>query len=158
MVNKPLISPYFWGGTLGGGRLTSHEKRGQQKVCNLCKGRNDFWVFVFFSSKNWIRGRIVDRTSNLDKRNLHQIQESKILEIQRTMDRSEARSYAAPSHGNLSPLWSLKNQPMKWLYIIQEISNGRTHVSRTPKKPEYLIATYFFGVRWDSVPFNFWWT
>ena len=25
MVNKPLISPYFWGGTLGGGRLTSHD-------------------------------------------------------------------------------------------------------------------------------------
>ena len=25
MVNKPLIGPYFWGGTLGGGRLTSHE-------------------------------------------------------------------------------------------------------------------------------------
>ncbi len=23
MVNKPLIRPYFWGGTLGGGRLTS---------------------------------------------------------------------------------------------------------------------------------------
>ena len=25
MVNKPLIRPYFWGGTLGGGRLTSHD-------------------------------------------------------------------------------------------------------------------------------------
>ena len=34
-----------------------------------------------------------------------------------------------------------------------------THGLRTPKKPEYLIAlaTSFFGVRWDSVPFNFWW-
>ena len=28
MVNKPLIRPYFWGGTLRGGRLTSHEKMG----------------------------------------------------------------------------------------------------------------------------------
>ena len=39
---------------------------------------------------------------------------------------------------------------------IQEISN-RTHVSRTPKKPEYLnisIAPYLGGVRWDSVPFK----
>ena len=27
MVNKPLIRPYFWGGTLGGGRLTSHDYR-----------------------------------------------------------------------------------------------------------------------------------
>ena len=26
MVNKPLIRPYFWGGSFGGGRLTSHEK------------------------------------------------------------------------------------------------------------------------------------
>ena len=27
MVNKPLIRPYFWGGgTLGGGRLTSHDE------------------------------------------------------------------------------------------------------------------------------------
>ena len=25
MVNKPLIRPYFLGGTLGGGRLTSHD-------------------------------------------------------------------------------------------------------------------------------------
>ena len=30
---------------------------------------------------------------------------------------------------------------------------------RTPKTPEYLIgvATYEGKVRWDSVPFNFWW-
>ena len=27
MVNKPLIRPYFWGGTLGRGRLTSHVSR-----------------------------------------------------------------------------------------------------------------------------------
>ena len=27
MVNKPLIRPYFWGGTLGGGRLTSHDTK-----------------------------------------------------------------------------------------------------------------------------------
>ncbi len=26
MVNKPLIRPYFWGGTLGGGWLTSHDE------------------------------------------------------------------------------------------------------------------------------------
>ena len=26
-LNKALLNPYFWGGTLGGGRLTSHEKR-----------------------------------------------------------------------------------------------------------------------------------
>ena len=41
---------------------------------------------------------------------------------------------------------------------IQEISNGRTHVSLTPKKPEYPIARSQLtghGVRWDSVPFNF---
>ena len=25
MVNKTLIRPYFWGGYVGGGRLTSHE-------------------------------------------------------------------------------------------------------------------------------------
>ena len=25
MVHKPLIRPYFWGGMLGGGWLTSHE-------------------------------------------------------------------------------------------------------------------------------------
>ena len=25
MVNKPLIRPYFWGGYVRGGRLTSHE-------------------------------------------------------------------------------------------------------------------------------------
>ena len=25
-LNKALLNPYFWGGTLGGGRLTSHEK------------------------------------------------------------------------------------------------------------------------------------
>ena len=41
---------------------------------------------------------------------------------------------------------------------FQEISN-KTHVSRTPK-PEYLITRSqltWSGVRWDSVPFNFWW-
>ncbi len=27
MVNKPLIRPYFWGGYVRGGRLTSHELR-----------------------------------------------------------------------------------------------------------------------------------
>ena len=33
-----------------------------------------------------------------------------------------------------------------------------TRVSRTPKKPEHLIArSQLNGVRWDSVPFNFWW-
>ncbi len=26
------------------------------------------------------------------------------------------------------------------MHYFQEISNGRTHVSRAPKKPEYLIA------------------
>ncbi len=26
MVNKPLIRPYFWGGYVRGGRLTSHEE------------------------------------------------------------------------------------------------------------------------------------
>ena len=26
MVNKPLIRPYFWGGYVGGGWLTSHDK------------------------------------------------------------------------------------------------------------------------------------
>ncbi len=25
MVNKPLIRPYFWGGYVRGGRLTSHD-------------------------------------------------------------------------------------------------------------------------------------
>ena len=25
MVNKPLIGPYFWGGYVRGGRLTSHD-------------------------------------------------------------------------------------------------------------------------------------
>ena len=24
-LNKALLNPYFWGGTLGGGRLTSHD-------------------------------------------------------------------------------------------------------------------------------------
>ena len=41
--------------------------------------------------------------------------------------------------------------------MVQEISNGRTHVSRTPK-PEYLIARS--QLTWGSVgkvPFNFWW-
>ena len=28
MVNKPLIRPYFWGGYVRGGRLTSHERKG----------------------------------------------------------------------------------------------------------------------------------
>ena len=27
-LNKALLNPYFWGGTLGGGRLTSHELLG----------------------------------------------------------------------------------------------------------------------------------
>ena len=27
MVNKPLIRPYFWGGFVGGDRLTSHDSR-----------------------------------------------------------------------------------------------------------------------------------
>ena len=26
MVNKPLIRPYFWGGYVRGGRLTSHKE------------------------------------------------------------------------------------------------------------------------------------
>ena len=43
---------------------------------------------------------------------------------------------------------------------IQEISNGRTYVSRTPKKnPEYLcnicLASCCLGVRWGKVPCNF---
>ncbi len=44
------------------------------------------------------------------------------------------------------------------IFWIQEISN-RTHVSRTPKKPEYLIARS--QLTWGSVgkvQFNFWWT
>ena len=47
-------------------------------------------------------------------------------------------------------------QPVIIMESIQEISNG-THVSRTPKKPGYLITRLQFtwsGVRWDSVPFN----
>ena len=38
---------------------------------------------------------------------------------------------------------------------FQEISNGRTVPEQTPKKPEYLIAATYLGVRWDLVPFNF---
>ena len=34
MVNKPLIRPYFWGGTLGGGWLISYE-------INVTKGSSD---------------------------------------------------------------------------------------------------------------------
>ena len=32
LVDKPLIRPYIWGGTLGGGRLTSHDLA--RKVAN----------------------------------------------------------------------------------------------------------------------------
>ena len=45
----------------------------------------------------------------------------------------------------------------KWrLPPFQEISNGRTHVSRTPKKPEYLIARsqLIYGSV-GKVPFKF---
>ena len=45
--------------------------------------------------------------------------------------------------------------------FLQEIwPTGPTN-ERTPKKPKYLIARSqltFHGVRWDSVPFNFWWS
>ena len=45
MVNKPLIRPYFWGGTLGGGTLTSHEEdvgkdAGMKAVVSLPKLNN----------------------------------------------------------------------------------------------------------------------
>ncbi len=52
------------------------------------------------------------------------------------------------------------NNPDPNQQLIQEISN-RTYVSRTPKKPEYLITRSqltWSGVRWDSVPFNFSWS
>ena len=43
--------------------------------------------------------------------------------------------------------------------LIPRNLTHRTHVSRTPNKPEYLIALsrnlLRAGVRWDSVPFNF---
>ena len=45
MVNKPLIRPYFWGGTLGGARLTSHEFSSFQEHGGF---------FVFFGG--WIAG------------------------------------------------------------------------------------------------------
>ena len=39
MVNKPLIRPYFWGGYVGGGTLTSHDfgvkKDGPKKKTHL---------------------------------------------------------------------------------------------------------------------------
>ena len=57
MVNKPLIRPYFWGGTLGGGRLTSHddlfgpfspqsldERRPQECVTWIC-----FFMLIFLA-------------------------------------------------------------------------------------------------------------
>ena len=50
----------------------------------------------------------------------------------------------------------------EWLKFMVNVSKkspaGPTE--RTPKKPDYLIATfatYVGRVRWDSVPFNFWW-
>ena len=38
MVNKPLIRPYFWGGYVRGGRLTSHEIGGRRGVWHFGLG------------------------------------------------------------------------------------------------------------------------
>ena len=46
MVNKPLIRPYFWGGTLGGGWLTSHDNIGvhSKKLQTKTGKLIDSWV------------------------------------------------------------------------------------------------------------------
>ena len=31
-LNKALLNPYFWGGTLGGGRLTSHDLSSELQI------------------------------------------------------------------------------------------------------------------------------
>ncbi len=50
--------------------------------------------------------------------------------------------------------------PSSWCIIPRNLTH-RTHFSRTPKKPGYLIVLVsqltVHGVRWDSVPFSLWW-
>ena len=66
-LNKALLNPYFWGGggTLGGGRLTSHEV-GDPLAANLPKKK--FGKFWGFSKKNVIfRRRFPSQHERLKK-------------------------------------------------------------------------------------------
>ena len=52
MVNKPLIRPYFWGGYVGGGRLTSHDdwkSKDVEKKKLAGPGRRGFpdWAIIY---------------------------------------------------------------------------------------------------------------
>ena len=68
----------------------------------------------------------------------------------------------APNHfqTHSTSLYSMEWLTLKgWNCPFQEISNGRTRCFRTPQKTwvsNSSIAPYL-GVRWDSVPFTFWW-
>ena len=82
-------------------------------------------------------------------------------------DRKDAQVLALPAKGPRtvtpwlgergvrSQVWLGENTTEQW---IQEISNGQTHWTDPEKTWEAnsSVATSL-GVRWDSVPFSFWW-
>ena len=45
MVNKPLIRPYFWGGYVRGGTLTSHDRNGRVDVWKFSKNHDTHDTF-----------------------------------------------------------------------------------------------------------------
>ena len=52
MVNKPLIRPYFWGGYVRGGRLTSHDT--WRIIPGLGYVVNDHGTMVILSPLSWV--------------------------------------------------------------------------------------------------------
>ena len=61
MVNKPLIRPYFWGGYVRGGRLTSHEDHRKPRRSLLHQGAVlDLARPVFSSGRENLSARIMD--------------------------------------------------------------------------------------------------
>ena len=89
MVNKPLLRPYFWGGgTLGGGRLTSHEIEhfvgtnphpGFQSPPTLYLLGIPTETFICHWNPGWVAGRskiietknVIIKSSNQKKNGLH---------------------------------------------------------------------------------------
>ena len=64
MVNKPLtiIRPYFWGGTLGGGWLTSHKETGK-KIYTWNMSFQGFFCF-FWGGDFFFNGGLLHPTKN----------------------------------------------------------------------------------------------
>ena len=64
-LNKALLNPYFWGGTFGGGRLTSHETSDVLLGRPIFKGE----LLVLGSESDYLRSLLVQDGFFVDGKN-----------------------------------------------------------------------------------------